>query len=57
MSEYVYAQRLYNVLSTSMQRHDVASTLRRRCVNVMCALGECRELYLIHIHSFKPSVP
>ena len=31
--------RLYNVASTSMQRHDVASTLRRRCLNVMCPLG------------------
>ena len=31
--------RLYNVASTSMQRHDVASTLRRRCINVMCPLG------------------
>ena len=32
-------RRLYNVASTSMQRHDVASTLRRRCVNVVCLLG------------------
>ena len=31
--------RLYNVGSTSMQRHDVASTLSRRCINVMCLLG------------------
>ena len=31
--------RLKNVASTSMQRHDVASTLRRRCINVMCPLG------------------
>ena len=31
--------RLYNVGSTSMQRHDVASTLRRRCIKVMCPLG------------------
>ena len=23
-----------------MQRHDVASTLRRRCINVMCPLGK-----------------
>ena len=30
--------RLNNVDSTSMQRHDVASTLRRRFVNVMCPL-------------------
>ena len=30
---------LYNVGSTSMQRHDVASTFRRRCINVMCPLG------------------
>ena len=28
--------RLYNVASTSIQRHDVASTLKRRCINVMC---------------------
>ena len=28
--------RLYNVVSMSMQRHDVALTLRRRCINVMC---------------------
>ena len=33
--------RLYNVASTSMQRHDVASTFRRRCINVMCPLGCC----------------
>ena len=31
--------RLYNVASTSMQRHDVASMLRRRCIDVMCPLG------------------
>ena len=31
--------RLYNVGSTSMQRHDIASTLRWRCINVMCPLG------------------
>ena len=30
---------LHKVASTSMQRHDVASTLRRLCVNVMCPLG------------------
>ena len=29
----------YNVVSMSMQRHDVASTLMRRCINVMCPLG------------------
>ena len=32
-------RRLNNVVSTSMQRHDVASTLRRRCIDVMCLLG------------------
>ena len=32
---------LYNVGSTSLQRHDVASKLRRRCINVMCLLGIC----------------
>ena len=29
----------YNVASTSMQRHDVASTFRRRYIYVMCPLG------------------
>ena len=29
-----------NVASTSMQRLDVASTLRRRCLNVMCPQGK-----------------
>ena len=29
---------LYSVASTSMQRHDVASTLIQRCINVMCPL-------------------
>ena len=31
--------RKYNVASTSIQRHDVASTLRRRYIYVMCPLG------------------
>ena len=31
--------RLYNVALTSMQRHGIASTLTRRCINVMCPLG------------------
>ena len=46
--------RKYNVASTSMQRHDVASTLRRRYIYVMCLPGEnkwcrCNEgsLYFI----------
>ena len=29
-----------NVVSTSMQRHDVPSTLMRRCINAMCLLGK-----------------
>ena len=33
------AKRLYNVALTSMQRHDVASTLKRRYKNVKCPLG------------------
>ena len=33
-----------------MQRHDVASTLRRRCINVMCLLG------LKILSSVRPSV-
>ena len=36
--------RLYNVASTSMQRLDVASTLRRRCINVTCPL-ECYSAF------------
>ena len=35
---------IYNVGPTSMQRHDVASTLRRCCINVMCLLG---RIYII----------
>ena len=30
-----------------MQRHDVASTLRRRCINVMCPLGSIISSYLL----------
>ena len=30
---------LYNVGSTSMQRYEVASTLKQRCINIMCLLG------------------
>ena len=29
---------IYNVESMALQRHDVASTLMRRCINVMCPL-------------------
>ena len=36
--------RLYNVASTSMQSQDVASTLRRRCMNVMCPLGSAYKM-------------
>ena len=36
-------RRLHNVASTSMQRHDVASTLRWRCINVMCPLGRVKK--------------
>ena len=35
----VGTRHLYKVASTPMQRHDVASTLRRHCINVMCPLG------------------
>ena len=35
-----------NVVWTSMQRHDVASTLMRHCINVMCSLGPCDNLNL-----------
>ena len=37
--------RLHNIVSTSMQRHDVASTLRRRCIDVMCLLGKRYSKY------------
>ena len=33
------AQRTHDVNITSMQRHDVASTLRRRYIYVMCLPG------------------
>ena len=50
-SEYYPAGtwRLYNVGSTSMQRHrhDVASTLRRHCINVICPLGKGLDLRII----------
>ena len=38
----------------SMQRHDVASTLRQRCINVMCPLGcSCRWSFtdIVHVNS------
>ena len=33
------SQQTHDVYTTSMQRHGVASTLRRRCKNVMCLMG------------------
>ena len=36
-----HTQRAHDVYTTSMQRHDVASTLRRHCIDVMCLLGMC----------------
>ena len=46
--------RKYNVASTSMQRHDIASTLRRCCIYVMCLPGYIFSWYnIVHlIHSF-----
>ena len=48
-SDYLFTQwtlhcpagtwRKYNVASTSMQRHDIASTLRQHYIYVMCPLG------------------
>ena len=35
-------QRLYNVASTSTQRHDVALALRPHCINSMCPQGRYR---------------
>ena len=43
---------LNNVDSTSMQRYDVALTLRQRCINVMCVLGGFALFYLIWILTF-----
>ena len=40
--------RWYNVASMSMQRHDVALTLRRRCINVMRPLGGIQSRELSH---------
>ena len=34
---------LYNVVSTSTQGYDVAATLRRPCIDVMCLLGIDQE--------------
>ena len=34
---------LNNVASMSMRRHDVASTLRRRCFDIMCLLGMAQK--------------
>ena len=39
--------RKYNVASTLMQRHDVASTLRRRYIYVMYPLGLCFNIVYI----------
>ena len=41
----------YNVASTSMQRHDVASTLRRRYIYVMCLPGRDTLIMAENIHS------
>ena len=43
--------RKYNVASTSMQRHDVASTLRRRCIYVMCLPGSVWILKALRYHT------
>ena len=32
-----------NVETTSMKRHDIASTLIQRCINVLCPLGQVRN--------------
>ena len=39
LSSALSSQQTHDVYTTSPQRHDVASTLRRRCINVMCPLG------------------
>ena len=41
-------QRACNVASTSLKRHDVASTLMRRCINVMYRLGTENAVSLDH---------
>ena len=45
--------RKYNITSTSMQRHDVASTLRRSCIYVICPLGIIRLHIIIRLHGYK----
>ena len=41
------SQREYNVETTSMQRHGAASTLMRRCINVMSTIGcSQQDLYI-----------
>ena len=49
-------QRRLNVDATSwhsMERHDVASTLRRHCINVVCQLGTIiKKIYFKHTPDF-----
>ena len=47
MSDPAGTWRKYNVASTSMQRHDVASTLRRRYIYVMCPLGSADAAHVV----------
>ena len=35
----LYTQQSYDIETTSMHRHDVASTLIEHCFNVVCLLG------------------
>ena len=49
----------YNVDSTSMQRHDVASTLRRRYIYVMCPLGcfpSCYQSFTLRQQEFAMNI-
>ena len=45
----------YNIASTSMQRHDVASTLSLRCINVMFPLGTASRKTTVGYGRLKPS--
>ena len=54
--DVIFTWRKYNVASTSMQRHDVASTLRRRYIYVMCIDVEA-TLYLRYVHDVNITSP
>ena len=45
-----------NVISMSMQRHDIASMLRRRCIDIMCLLGCYSAMSVYHNKTTVPEI-